>query len=156
MLTADIVSHQLDELYRDVRNDKNRTATIQNWSLSTWLAAVAAVSAPPLHFSSTARVIIPLLPVAMFWFLSAMEYTFIAIHQERARALERALATGDVAQLTPEEVFFCLGDRATPYGARLRHLLRVLFTRESVLAFYLLQIAATVVLSLVAGGARVT
>lgn len=149
MVTRDEVWRLLDLCYADIRYHQQRISTIQNWSLTAWLAILALVNTPQLQFSFQLRLVLPLVPVLAFWLLTAFEFMFIEFHAQRACEIESALAAGTETELPTDRVFLGLSYRPA-YLQRLRLFLRALFLRESVILFFVLLTVATITLAYVA------
>jgi hypothetical protein len=90
MKREDLVTN-LDRLYQDIRHNKDKFSTIQNWCLTVWLTALAAGTSPQLHLSDRQRLALPLLTVTLFWLLGAFQFMFAELDGERAMRIELLL-----------------------------------------------------------------
>lgn len=149
MVHRDAVLAHLEQLYTDIRRDRDKVSTIQNWCVTVWVAALAAAASPQLQFNQSQRLLLPLLPVGLFWLLASLQHTFIVLATERAIRLEKHLLAGDLETLRPEDTALLLSYSKTSAARKWRALLQALFTCETVLSFFVLLAAATLLLHLV-------
>lgn len=149
MMSAEIVEKGLDSVYMEIRDNKEKSSRIQNWCITVWLAALVGSKSTTISLTAQQALLLPLLPIALFWLLDGMQHAFLTLHFRRASRLEQGLLSGAYDELEPGDCFLFLGTHWTTSFQKLRFLLQALFLFETVVVFYALLLAATLVFVLV-------
>jgi hypothetical protein len=141
----------LDRLYDDLKFGKEKFSTIQNWCLTVWLAALAAVYSPDLALSDAQRVVLPLLAIVVFWLLGAFQVMQIEMVKERASRLETWLYDHVESAAPQMDIRFVAGQETFAHEQpfrKLRLLLRAMLLRETVTIYFGLLLLASVAFQL--------
>lgn len=134
----EVLHKQLDVFYASIFHDQEHSLTIRKWCITIWVAVLAAIATGKLHVDITKALFLAIVPVVMFWILDAFKHSFIDINWTRVMELEVLAAGSSPMDDMTTELFFASGRTKTPYKQKIWSFLKALFTKETVIIFYLL------------------
>ncbi|MFB2974934.1 hypothetical protein [Microseira sp. BLCC-F43] len=149
MEKRDLLEKQLDHYYSWILSDKKQSVTTRSWCATVWIATVALVTSDKVDLSPLRFTIIIHLPILLFWILDGFQNTFINLNEQEAKRIEEALVSDKMENIDLREHLLMSSHANTPFATKVSALFTSLFLQETLFLFYLVLVAASVILSII-------
>ena len=132
----------LELLYREGQHNRDKVTTIQNWTVTVWIATLGW-TLTKTELAHATRIALPFAALVAFWVVAGLNLAFSELDDQRVLRIERAIVDGTLAALPAEEFHLALGHEQFGFRDKAVAMLRSLFLRESITVFYVNLLTAT-------------
>jgi hypothetical protein len=145
MNSLDIAQKQLDNFYTMILSNRQIQLAVRKWFITIWVALIGAVITKQISRSSLSFLFLVMLAIVLFWWLEAIQLTFIVLDERKAKRIEEYLVSFRSNQNLPIDAFYVSSYGNDSYFAKIREYFKSFFLRESVCLFYIAISITTVI-----------
>jgi hypothetical protein len=146
MPASEVLKTQLEQAYIRINEDIKQMSTIRNWCVTVWIAIITVSNSAGLNLTTLQKVILPILPIFLFWLIEGVQRVFARLHVQLAQNLEIALAEGVLNRAIIKDYLFLTSEARFNTRQKLKVLTHILFTSEILATFYGLLLGLTLLI----------